>query len=246
MTIDDNLLHPVRGLGCQRRKVDTDSMKTARMKTLRRKPNYRVPWPWLAALGLASLALFCSNAGEGVGASVDQKNAPAWGKFVSFHDGTLTLQGNTATMLWRNLSPDIGVSQWSEPAHQYEPFGHTAVLTKVPPGTWVFVAENRSHIQVGAGKESHVSGTFLSFEGQRLLISGSNLGNYASENGSSLHFPKFVEGIPVYTNVPGKALKKIGPAEEILPRLTKGQRITIYGEGDFNFTKIVLGPPPKE
>ena len=68
------------------------------------------------------------------------------------------------------------------------------------------------------------------------------MGNYASENGSKLHFPKFVDGIPVYTNVEGKVLEPIGPAEKVLPHLKVGQRITVYGEGDFNFTKIELGP----
>lgn len=173
---------------------------------------------------------------------VEQKDAPAWGKFVAFHGGTLTLRGNTAYMVWRNLSPSTGVSQWSEPAHQYLPFGTLPVLTNVSQGTWVFVAENRSRIQVGAGKESHVSGTFLSFAGERLLMGGSELGNYASENGSKLHFPKFVEGIPVYTNMDGKVVKSLGPAEKVLPHLKAGQRITVYGEGDFNFTKIELGP----
>ena len=67
-----------------------------------------------------------------------------------------------------------------------------------------FVAENRSHVQVGAGKESHVTETFLSFDEVCLLMGGSQLGNYASENGSKLHFPKFVEGVPVYTNMDGK------------------------------------------
>ena len=97
----------------------------------------------LAVLGLASFLLFRSKAGEGVADSkapappkrdattpeasrlptVDQKNSPAWGRFVSFRDGSLTLLGNTATMVWRELSPDIGVSQWSEPAQPITVYG---------------------------------------------------------------------------------------------------------------------------
>jgi len=174
--------------------------------------------------------------------TVEQKDAPAWGRFVACRGDTLTLRGNTADMVWRDLPQNIGVSQWNEPAHQYLPLGTLSALTNISEGTWVFVAENRSRIQVGAGKESHVTGTFLSFAGGRLSMGGSELGNYASENGSRLQFPKFVEGIPVYTNMGGKMVKLLGTAEEVLPHLKAGQRITVYGEGDFNFTKIELGP----
>ena len=31
-------------------------------------------------------------------------------------------------------------------------------------------------------------------------------------------------------------------AEKVLPHSKQEQRITVYGEGDFNFTKIELGP----
>jgi hypothetical protein len=176
----------------------------------------------------------------------DPKEQSGWGRFMSFQDGTLTLKGNSGELVWQNVTEKTTVMRWDDAAHQYLPAGTVAVLSKVERGSWVFVAANMARIQVGAGKESHVTGTFVSFKNDRLLMQGNDLGNYAQNHGTQLHFNKFAENVPVYQSVAGGAYKLVGAAEAILPNVTEGTPITVYGEGDFNFTRIEIGVTKKK
>jgi hypothetical protein len=180
---------------------------------------------------------------------IDQKDKSAWGRYVSFQHDTLTLKGNSGELVWHNLSKETKVFRWDDAAHQYLPIGDVETLSKVERGVWVFVAEGRAKIQVGAGEESHVDGTFISFKNDRLLMQGKDLGNYAQNKKSQIQFEKFAENVPVFANTANGACKLIGAAETILPTLKERTPITVFAEGDvsqdridlLNITRIEIG-----
>ena len=175
-----------------------------------------------------------------------QKEKSGWGKFVSFKDGTLTLKDNAGESVWNNITEKTKIAHWDDAAHKYGPSGTVEALSKVEAGTWVFVAENKTRVHVGAAKESHVTGAFVSFKNDRLLMLGKDLGNYAQKKGTEIHFKKFAENVPVYESIDGGDYKLAGIAETILPNVKEGTSITVYGEGDDNFTRIEIGVPKKK
>ncbi len=178
-------------------------------------------------------------------ASAAQNDKGGFGKFVSFKDGTLTLKGNYGELVWNRVPEATKVVTWDDAAKTYQPSGTVEVLSKVEAGTWIFVADPKALIRVGA-KKGQTTGTFVSFKDERLLMLGKDLGeSYTKKYGNQLHFHKFAENVPVYESIDGGEYKLVGTAETVLPKVKEGTVLTVHGAGDDNITRIEIGVPRK-
>ena len=200
---------------------------------------YRIV-PCIVALLLLGIAPWTLAAAE-TPTVTDQKEQHGFGRFVSFKNGTLTLRGNHGILVWNNLTDKTKVVHWDHAAGEYKPSGTAEGLSKVEADAYVMVTQGRTLVRVGARKE-RVTGTFISFKNDRLMIMGKDLPDaFTKRYGSTLHFNKFPEGIPVFESVDGGSFKLVGAAEKVLATVKEGTIVIIYGEGDDNNTRIEIG-----
>ena len=191
----------------------------------------------LLLLGVASSTLIAAEAPP----ATDQKEQHGFGRFVSFKNGTLTLRGNHGILIWNNLTDKTKVAYWDHATGEYKPSGTAEGLSKVEADAYVMVTQGKALIRVGARKE-RVTGTFIAFKNDRLMIMGKDLPDaFLKRYGSTLHFNKFPEGLPVFESIDGGSFKLVGAAEKVLATVKEGAIVTIYGEGDDNNTRIELG-----
>ena len=196
--------------------------------------------PCIVALLLLGFAPWTLAAAE-TSTVTDQKEQHGFGLFVSFKNGTLTLRGNHGILVWHNLTDKTKVVHWDHAAGEYKPSGTAEGLSKVEADAYVMVTQGKALIRVGARKE-RVTGTFISFKNDRLMIMGKDLPDaFTKRYGSNLHFNKFPEGLPVFESIDGGGFKLVGAAEKVLATVKEGTIVTIYGEGDDNNTRIELG-----
>lgn len=214
-------------------------------------------WGLVAALLIAAITLVGGTRAQDASADksknapeaaltqpVDQLDKPGWGTFVSFKDGTLTLKGAGGGLVWKGITEKTPVFHWDGAARDYKPAGPAEAMGKVEAGTWIFVAENRELIRVGAAKEGHVSGTFVSYKSDRMLLLGINLApsNFTRKYGNQLNFPKFAENVPVFESTDGGEHKLAGSPSTVLPGLKEGTIVTVYyGPADGSFIRIEVG-----
>lgn len=196
--------------------------------------------PCIVALLLLGFAPWTLAAAE-TSTVTDQKEQHGFGRFVSFKNGTLTLRGNHGILVWHNLTDKTKVVHWDHAAGEYKPSGTAEGLSKVEADAYVMVTQGKALIRVGARKE-RVTGTFISFKNDRLMIMGKDLPDaFTKRYGSNLHFNKFPEGLPVFESIDVGGFKLVGAAEKVLATVKEGTIVTIYGEGDDNNTRIELG-----
>lgn len=202
-------------------------------------------WAMGAVLMIAVLTIVGATRAQDARAAIaDQKQKAGWGKFVSFEDGSLTLDGQSGSLLWSNLAAGVQVYQWDPTARGYTAAPAATALSKVEAGTWVFVAEGRGQIRVGAAKEGHVTGTFVSYQDGKTLLLGKDLpvSSFTKKYGNSLKFPKFDENLPVFESIDGGDFTLAGPPSAILPKVKEGTLVTVYfGPSDGSFIRIEIG-----
>lgn len=175
--------------------------------------------------------------------TIDQEGKNGRGKFVSFQDGTLTLRGNSGIlMVWNKIAEDTKTFKFDPDAGEYKRVEDTAIaLNQVKAGTWVIVGDRKAEIRIGARK-GQVTGTFVSFKNDRLLMLGKDLGpSYTKKYGNNLHFNPFRDDVPVSESIDGGEYKLIGTANEVLGDVKEGTILTVHGEGDDNITLIQIG-----
>ncbi|OAI57977.1 hypothetical protein AYO49_01675 [Verrucomicrobiaceae bacterium SCGC AG-212-N21] len=196
---------------------------------------------WLIA---ALILLGSTWAQEPAGAKIDQQNKAGWGAFVSFDSGTLTLKGSGGGLVWNEITDKTEVFHWDDAARAYLPGNPGEVLGKVKPGTWIFVADNKTFIRVGAEKEGHVTGSFVSFKNDVMLLLGKDLpvSNFTKKYGNQLKFPKFAENVPVFESIDGEDYTLAGTPAATLPKIKEGTLVTVYfGPADGSVIRIEIG-----
>lgn len=202
-------------------------------------------WGIAATLLIAALTVVGATRGEEAPRDiVDQQGKAGWGSFVSFKDGTLTLNGNHGGLVWNSINDKTQVFSWDNTAREYRPFSPAEILSKAGAGTWIFVAENKAFIWIGAAKEGHVSGTFVSYKDDKMMLLGKDLppSNFTKKYGNALNFPKFAENVPVFESVDGGDYTLAGTPSAVLPKLKEGMLVTVYyGPADGSFFRIEIG-----
>ena len=199
-------------------------------------------WGMAAAFMIAALTL--AGATRAQESRTEQKDKAGWGTFVSFKDGTLTLKGSGGELFWNNVAEPTKVFQWDKAARNYKPASPAEALSKVEAGTWVFVAGNKAHVLVGAAKEGHTTGTFVSFKNDKMLLLGKDLpvSNFTKKYGNQLNYPKFAEHIPVFESIDGGDYTLAGTPAAALPKIKEGTLVTVYfGPSDGFFIRIEIG-----
>lgn len=182
------------------------------------------------------------------------------GTFVSFKDGTLTLNGREGVLEWKNIDgntktflgtgEDIGGDRGYKPAPTVETLGQVKPGTRVFVGTW-FGYEKRSGIFIGVNG-SRVSGTFVSFtQGSKnagLTLIGKDLatGSFAKKYGNSLFMPRIPPDLRVEESIDDGDYKSAGTAGAVLPTVKEGTLVTVHFLGEGNIMLIQLGVPAKK
>lgn len=207
----------------------------------------------LASLGVVPWAVVPASASaqekaEPKRESVDQKDMRGWGRFVSFKDGTLTLESNAGVFLvWQKIGENSKTLKFDSAAGKYVQVEKTAAaLDQTKAGTWVIVGDGKSDIRIGA-RAGQSSGTFVSFKDGRLLMLGRDLGeSFTKKYGNNLHFNRFRDDVPVHESIDGGEYKQIGTANKVLRDVKEGTILTVHAEGDDNITLIQVGVAKKK
>ncbi len=184
------------------------------------------------------------------------------GTFVSFKEERLLMLGKDLgpayTKKYGNqlhmhkFAEDVPVFE-SIDGGKFEYAGNPAtVLPKVKEGAVITVHgagdDNITRIEIGVPKDGHVSGTFVSFKDERLLLLGKDLApsSYTKKYGNQLHYGKFTETVPVYESIDGGDFELAGTPSATLPKVKEGSLVTVYfGDKDGSFTRIEIGVPKK-
>jgi len=169
------------------------------------------------------------------------------GRFVSYMAGTLTLRGNSGSLLiWNKIAETTDALLFDAAAGKFGP-ATAAALNRAKPEDWiqVVISKGKTTIRIGERKAQTV-GTFVSFKDNRLLILGKNLGaSFVQKYGNQVHFNKFRDDVPAFESVDGGEFKPVGPANKFLGTVKEGAVLTIHGEGDDNITRVEIGVPKK-
>ena len=193
-------------------------------------------------LGSASLTPLAAQAS--IPDMIDQNDNAGWGTFVSFRNGALILKGSAGALGWANITEPTKVFHWDNAARDYKSAGPAEALSKVEAGTWVFVARTKTHVVVGAAKEGHTTGTFVSFKDNWMLLLGKDLpvSDFTKKYGNQLKYPKFAEQIPVFESIDGGDYTLAGTPAATLPKIKEGTLVTVYfGPSDGFFIRIEIG-----
>jgi len=177
------------------------------------------------------------------------------GKFVSFKDGTLTLEGPAGQLVWDGIAAGtktyLGVGESNDKDRGYRPVDTLDAMSKVKPGTLVFVGswfgyEKRHGIFVGVTPGT-TTGTFVSFKGGSLslLAKERSAGSFSKKYGNSLFIRNLPTDIPVEESIDGGAFERIGTVKQVLPDVAEGVVVTVHFLGEGNITLIQLGIPKK-
>jgi len=179
--------------------------------------------------------------------TVDQKDKHGFGRFVSFKDGTLTLESNSNTLIvWNKIPENIKTLKYEPEANDYKQVENAAAaLGQVKTGTYMMVGDKKGFIRIGA-KIDQVIGAFVSFKNDRLLLLGKNLpADFVKRYGLILNYNKFRDDVPVHESIDGGEFKLIGTANKVLRDVKEGTVLTVHGEGDDNITLIQIGSQKK-
>ena len=199
------------------------------------------PWTTAAAQGPATI----NNEAK---SPVDQKEKFGFGRFVSFEDGTLTIESNSGSLLaWSKIAENTQTLKYDPDSNDYKTVeGTFAALERVKAGTYIMVGNGRAFIRIGA-RHDQVIGTFISFKNERLLTLGKDLPeSFIKRYGNNLLYNKFRDDVPVYESVDGGEFKLIGTANKVLLEVKEGTVLNVHGEGDDNITRIEIGTPKKK
>jgi len=169
------------------------------------------------------------------------------GRFVSFKNDTLTLRANSGSLLvWNKIAESTNAMLFDEKAGMFKPATAVA-LNEAKVGAWIHMIIDKGKTTVRIGeRKSHMSGTFVSYKNDRLLVLGKDLGgSYVRKYGNQVHFNKFRDDTPAFESIDGGEYKLIGIANKVLGDVREGTILTIHSEGDDNITLIQIGVPKK-
>ena len=199
-----------------------------------------VPWRFVAAQAPAA-----DKAEQRV--TLDQQEKNGFGRFVSFQDGTLIIEGNSGDLLaWHKIVDTTKTFKYDPDANDYKQVeGTAAALNQVKVGTYVMVGDRLTYVRIGA-RHDRVMGTFVSFKNDRLLTLGVNLPeSFTKRYGNTLQYNKFRDDVPAHESVDGGKYKVVGTANKVLRDVKEGTIVLVHGEGDDNITLIQIGVEKK-
>lgn len=192
------------------------------------------------------------------------------GKFVSFADGVLTLdgsirpsatnKGSTGLVAWKNIDDKtkvyIAAEEDKGPDRGYKPAPGLETLKQIKPGTPVFVGpwfgyQDRPGIFVGVTK-SRMVGTFVSYttgsKSSGLTMLGKDLApsGFTKKYGNNLFMRNINENTPVEESIDGGPYQPIGTVKTVLKDVKEGTVLTVHFHGEGNITLIQLGLPKEK
>ena len=190
------------------------------------------------------------------------------GKFVSFEEGVLTLEGSAGSLgankdkadriVWKNIDENTktylgGAEDKGGPDRGYKQVPTLETLKNVKPGTPMFVGpwfgyQDRPGIFIGVNK-SRTVGTFVSYttgsksSGLALLAKNLTPSGYTKKYGDSLFMRNISESIPVEESIDGGPYQPVGTVKTVLADVKEGTLVTVHFHGEGVITLIQLGMP---
>jgi hypothetical protein len=185
--------------------------------------------------------------GKKVDDKVEVKSKMHWGRFASFKNGTLTLETNSGDLIDTKVSRKFKTTVWSDSSGKFVPTNTFAALRQLAVGTVIVVngANQSDTLRIGSRKGIMI-GTFVSYENDRLMMLGRNLGeSFTKKYGNNFRFNRFRDDVPAYESVDGGEYRPVGMANEILRDVKAGTMLHVHSEGDDNITLVRIGEPKK-
>lgn len=191
--------------------------------------------------------LVSSTADEKAAAKGSAKSSVVRGRFVSAKNGTITVQAHSGELIERRYFRGLKTTVWNDAAAKYVPMDAVAALKQAKAGTLIFIDGNDRNGTLRVGSRKVItSGTFVSYEQDRLLMLGTNLGEvYTKKYGNSVRFNRFRDDVPAFKSINGGEYRAIGLANDALRNLKQDTILHVHSEGDDNVTLVRIGESKK-
>jgi hypothetical protein len=184
-------------------------------------------------------------------------NKSGSGAFVSFRDGTLTIQGKSGLVVYHHVGENYTTYQNNENGPGSKPVGtvealsgsilagNVAALSRVIPGTLCRV--NVEDREIFFGLDYRVVGTWVSYqEGKLKLLAADVPPGFVKKPAGDITL-SIDPGIPVLESIDGGDLKFAGFAGEVLKTVQPGTRITARSEYDPDVIQVIeIGAPRRK
>lgn len=219
------------------------------------KPKFRcIVLVYSLVLGLfAAPDIMSRSAAEQAQPKAAPKQKSVSGSFVSFKDGTLTVEGgaglliktkiqvpeNAKTLLWNHDERRLMPVETAEAMKQLTALGapidpshvdtaESMLWRKAGTGIVVQIADDNVTIRIGESKIPPFVGTFLSFKDDFLLFRLKNPSSKELKSyGDTVRF-RMNETINVYESIDGGEYKRIGTPRTAFANVKEGSTITVY------------------
>lgn len=167
------------------------------------------------------------------------------GTFVSFRDGTLTIQDKARRLVYEKVGADYKTYQNNEDGPGSRKVDTFEALSRVLPGAVFRVdAEGR---EIYFGLDHRVIGAFESYQDGKLrLLSVDVPPGFVQEPKGDLIL-SIDPGIPILESIEGAPYRHVGAAGEILKNVRRGTLVTARSEYDVGIFEVIqLGEPKRK
>jgi len=169
--------------------------------------------------------------------AVDQAGKSAAGTFVSFKDGTLTLQGKSGLLAYPGVGESYQIYVNNEDGPGSKLVAALEALSRVMPGTAVYV--NVDSREISFGLDHRVIGTFVSYTDGKLHLVAADVPPGFVQRPSGDIALWIERGIPVLESIQGGPYAFAGPAGEVLKTVKPGTLVTARSEFDPDVIEVI-------
>lgn len=168
--------------------------------------------------------------------AVDQAEKSGAGTFVSFKNGTLTLQGKSGLLVYQ-IGEGYRTFANNEDGPGSKLVESKVALSQLMPGMVVYV--NVESREISFGLDHRVIGTFVSYTDGKLHLVAADVPPGFVQRPSGDIALSIERGIPVLASIQGSAYQFAGPADEVLKTVKPGTLVTARSEFDPNAIEVI-------
>ncbi len=172
----------------------------------------------------------------------EPKERTASGTFVSFKDGTLTIQGKTGPLVYKQIGANYKSFENNENGPGSKLVGTADALGRLALGTVIRV--NVEDREISFGLDHRVTGTFESFnEGKLNLLAAEAPPSFVKKPTGNVALT-IDPNTPVLVSTAGGDYKFAGLAGTVLKTVKKGEVVTARSEYDPDIIEVIqIGEP---
>jgi hypothetical protein len=175
----------------------------------------------------------------------ESKEQTASGTFVSFKDGTLTIKGKSALVIYQQVGANYKTFQNNEHGPGSKLVETVEALSRVSPGA-VFHVDVEAR-EISFGVDHRVVGTFESYQDGKLTLLAADAPPGFIKKPTGKVALTIDRSTPVLASIQGGDYRLAGPAGEVLKTVQPGTMLTARSEYDSDLVEVIqIGEPKRK